>query len=96
MGVEEHPLKVEAAQGAYDTFASTKHPHFFVFCFRGQVALWHGSTGSYGASSMSAAVGPCVVRGLDIDIYARSLTLWCMKAAWLPYFDDGERRSIST
>ena len=44
---------------------------------------------------MSAAVGPYVVRGLDIDIYARSLTLRCMKAAWLPYFDDGERRSVS-
>jgi hypothetical protein len=33
MGVEEHPLKVEVAQGAYDTFARNMHPHCWLFFF---------------------------------------------------------------
>ena len=47
---------------------------------------------------MSAVVGPCVVGGLDIDeryLYACLLTARFMTAAWLPYFDDGEHKSVS-
>jgi hypothetical protein len=45
VGVEEHPLKVEAAQGAYDAFACTKHPHCLLLLFSGiggSLAWEHG------------------------------------------------------
>jgi len=57
--------------------------------------MQRGNMGTCGASLMSAAVEPCVVRGLDMIKDMRLAHSVTVTAAWLPYFDDGEFESVS-